>query len=157
MDGNWKVLSQDNINKLKDEGKYNKTDTDMNQYLGSLKNVLLTEQLKDKGLKAGEIIEIPLKSSKLLSNTNDEIAFDNVSEILEVQKSAGSIIETSTPGNFIPGKAELEEPDDSTSEGVTVLPPTGENMSYIAYSLLAISSLGILVAGILVIKKYILK
>lgn len=60
------------------------------------------------------------------------------------------------PGNYIPRTSESEY-DDDKSETVYVIPPTGLKVDYIAYTTIAIISLGILTCGIILIKKYILK
>ncbi len=60
------------------------------------------------------------------------------------------------PGNYIPRTSESEY-DDAKSETVYVLPPTGLKFDYIAYTILAISSLGILTCGIILIRKYVIK
>ena len=42
------------------------------------------------------------------------------------------------------------------SEDISILPPTGLETYYIPYIILAISSLGILISGIVLIKKFVL-
>ncbi len=99
----------------------------------------------------GEIIV-----SRLLSNTAVEegIQSENSAEIIKAEKTGGSSLVT-TPGNYIPNETATET-DDDIAETVSIVPPTGLTTNYIAYTLLAISSLGILIAGIVLIKKFVL-
>ena len=86
---------------------------------------------------------------------------ENNAEIIEVGKTGGSILVTTPgnyiPGNYIPGNTATYEADSSTSERIVILPPTGLSTNTIAWIMLALSSLGILTTGIILIKKYVLK
>ncbi len=119
-----------------------------------------TEQLNDQlkptqnnGTKA-----IKLKAYKMLPSVlkEEDTNFGNDAEIIKITKTGGSTI-TTTPGNYDPSKGPPSEVDESTAEAVTIVPPTGLDMNVIAYTLLAISSLGILTTGILLIRKLVLK
>ena len=99
-------------------------------------------------------VEVALKGYKLLSNA-DETYLDNDAEIIKIIKNGGSVLIT-TPGNYVPSDSSTSESDNATSESLVILPPTGLNTNYIAYIILAISSLGILVSGIILIKKFVL-
>ena len=147
---NWDVVDK---TKLKDELLAD----DVQQYIQKNVNTLLETEKFEKVLKPGDFSdEIGLKCTTLLANRSNDILFNNDAEIIQITKTGGATINT-TPGNYIPSKVETEEVDDDHSESLTVLPPTGKNKNYVAYGLLAISSLGILASGIIVIKKYILK
>lgn len=98
--------------------------------------------------------EVVIKGSSLLAN-NEENLLENNAEIIKIEKTGGASLVT-TPGNYIPAKSESEY-DDDQSEAVYVVPPTGLAVNYIAYTLLAISCLGILTCGVVLIKKYVLK
>ncbi len=118
----------------------------------------LKPRLKDQGEEQlGTSTEQELKAYRLLSNTalDEGISMVNIAEIIEIQKTWGAPVIT-IPGNYIPSAGNHEQ-DDSTSSTVTIVPPTGLDINYIAYTLLAISSLGILVSGIILIKKFVLK
>ena len=86
---------------------------------------------------------------------DEDSEMGNDAEIIKVIKSGGSTL-TTTPGNYIPSEG-VKEVDEAKSETVTIIPPTGRITNYIAYTLLSISSLGILVSGIILIKKFVLK
>lgn len=79
----------------------------------------------------------------------------NDAEIIKVIKSGGSTL-TTMPGNYIPSEG-VKEVDEAKAENIFIVPPTGRTTNYIAYILLTISSLGILVSGIILIKKIVLK
>jgi hypothetical protein len=127
---------------------------EMNNFLKGTGKIITTNVLS-KALEPNESTDIiSLKGYKLLSN-NNETVLDNNAEIIEVSKTGGALL-TTTLGNYIPSQSS-HEADDAQSESLTIIPPTGLSVDYIAYTLLAISSLGILGAGIIVIKKFVLK
>ena len=118
-----------------------------------------TEQLASTELRpidqANEA-EVTLKLYRILqTGLDDNFIMDNDAEILKIIKTGGSTI-VSTPGNYIPSEG-VKETDEAQSETITILPPTGLETNYIAYTLLAISSLGLLISGIVLIKKFVLK
>ena len=75
-----------------------------------------------------------MKVSRLLSSAalDEGINMENIAEIIKIKKSWGAPVIT-TPGNYTPSASNNHEPDDSTSETVTVVPPTGLDINYIAY------------------------
>ena len=99
-------------------------------------------------------IEASLRCSKLLSESDESIK-ENHAEIIRVTKSGGATLKT-TPGNYIPGDSSTSELDNSESEPLVIIPPTGLNKDIIAYTILAICSLGIIGIGVVVIKKYVI-
>ena len=121
-------------------------------------NILAKENLEDVWLDPIEkkTVAIKLECSRLLANTNEDISFVNEAEIIRALKTGGATLDT-TPGNYVPGKSETGEVDNDTSELITVISPTGLNKNYVAIGILALSSLGILLCGIILIKKYVLK
>lgn len=148
-------------NQLIDKGLLENT-TSMKNLLKETTKVMIIDQLA-KDLKpigtsnADTQTEISLKAYKLLANTTDteEMIFDNNAEIIKVEKTGGSSLIT-TPGNYIPSLTPSEF-DDHEAETVTIVPPMGLTTDYIAYTILAISSLGIFIAGIILIKKFVLR
>ena len=94
--------------------------------------------------------------SRMLSTTIDETSVENNSEILEIVKTGGAPIKT-IPGNYVPTDEATYESDSSKSENVVIVPPTGLNTYIIEWTIIALLSLGILIPGIVLIKKYILK
>ncbi len=134
-------------------------DEKLKQTLIKTNEVAHTEQLASTELRpidqANEA-EVTLKLYRILqTGLDDNFIMDNDAEILKIIKTGGSTI-VSTPGNYIPSEG-VKETDEAQSETITILPPTGLETNYIAYTLLAISSLGLLISGIVLIKKFVLK
>ena len=120
------------------------------------------EKLVPKGLEtvnsgSRASVEVNLLGYKLLSNSGDETFLENNAEIIKVIKNNGGSVLITTPGNYNPSDSSTSEVDNSTSESLVILPPTGLTTDYIAYTLLAITSLGIIIAGIVLIRKFVLK
>lgn len=114
-----------------------------------------------------------LVKKKLTSiSTNTDNTFENYVELIEVYNSVGrfygvdsdrehpdnNIWKYETPGNFdVTNKENLTESDtnfETDPSKVTIMPPTGDNKIY--YYIIGISSLVILVGGIIIIKKKVL-
>lgn len=114
-----------------------------------------------------------LAKKKLTSiSTNTDNTFENYVELIEVYNSVGrfygvdsdrehpdnNIWKYETPGNFdVTNKDNLTESDtnfETDPSKVTIMPPTGDNKIY--YYIIGISSLVILVGGIIIIKKKVL-
>ena len=108
-----------------------------------------------------------LAKKKLTSiSTNTDNTFENYVELIEVCNSVGRFYgvqdgdnwKYETPGNFdITSLVNLEESDTNSKTNpskVTIMPPTGDNKIY--YYIIGISSLVILVGGIIIIKKKVL-
>lgn len=117
----------------------------------------LSKDLKPQGDNTQN--EVILKAYRILANTaiddEDEGVLENYAEIIRVEKSGGASLIT-IPGNYTPNTNSQTEYDSDTSESLTIVPPTGRVTDYIAYAMLAISTLGILVAGIILIKKLVI-
>ena len=106
-----------------------------------------TGDLETLPIDPGGTRTVDLVASKRLTNT-DEIELDNHVEIVEVKREEG--IET---GRIVtPATSSLY----NAGETVTITGPTGENNNYTPYIILGISSLVIVVAGIIFIKKKII-
>ena len=120
--------------------------------------------------------EIELQVSKVVSAEDqaDNLAFDNVAEIVKFENSAGRRMTIAVPGNVEPKRGEfiqevgngdkkdsyILEIDSSATELVTFIPPTGieEVKSYKTQIAIAVTlGMLILVGGIVVIKKKVLK
>lgn len=155
----WDIVESSNRNKeLIESGLL--SDSLKNTLSSSIK-VVTTDELKDIVLKpiGGEndvSINIGIEGYKLLSSGDDEIFSENNAEIITVIKNNGGSTLITTPGNYVPNDSSTSEEDSSTSESVVVIPPTGLEVDYISYIMLAISSLGILISGIILIKKFVL-
>ncbi len=117
----------------------------------------LSKDLRPIGGDDKTKISIPLITSRILANiTTNEINIANSAEIIKVKKSGGATIRVNVLGNYIPSSTNHEF-DDSEAPNIVVLPPTGQNLNYTSMILLAISALGLLGIGIILIKKYLKK
>ncbi len=161
----WDAIDRDSRNtQLIDAGLLSE---DLRDTLLSTTMVVTTDEMKDEVLvpeglegilnSSQSSVEVSLKTYKLLANNGDETFSENNAEIIKVIKNNGGSILIATPGNYIPNNSSTSEVDDSTSESLVIIPPTGLTTNYVAYILLAVSSLGTLVAGIILIRKFVLK
>ncbi len=101
--------------------------------------------------------EIVLTAYKVLGQ-NDDFVAGNELEIVKTEKSGGASLVT-VLGNYIPSVS-VEEFDDSTSEDIVIIPPTGLSQEEITnhnYIVIAITAGAILAGGIILIKKFLLK
>lgn len=159
------VYGKDGIEDLKKQGLLSEDAAEAAKS-DSTRTVLKLNNMNTK-LKpgsSGNFTTAKLICSKLLA-TNDEEIVENHGEIIKITKSGGATIQT-TPGNYVPNSISktdegeeynpTSEVDNSNSGDVQVAIHTGLATDYIAYTILAISSLGILVLGIILIKKYVL-
>ena len=99
-------------------------------------------------LEAGQENEKTLKTSKLLTNSNDsELVFDNKAELTQVDTSSGRtpLINTSSSTTF------------DEAEQVIVTPGTGSNKNYVTPIILGTTLLAIIGAGVFLIKKKVLR
>ena len=99
-------------------------------------------------LEAGQENEKTLKTSKLLTNSNDsELVFDNKAELTQVDTSSGRtpLINTSSSTTF------------DEAEKVIVTPGTGSNKNYVTPIILGTTLLAIIGAGVFLIKKKVLR
>ena len=94
----------------------------------------------------------------------DNLTFDNIAEIVKFENSVGRRDVTATVGNANPKLGEfsgaLVERDASATELVTFTPPTGnekEHLLMIQVLVITSIALAIVVVGIVVIKKKVLK
>ena len=115
----------------------------------------LNQEIKPQGIYTST--EKIVETQRLLANItlDQEISIDNSAEIIKIKKTGGSPIIT-MPGNYIPSDASTSEVDNDIAETTTVVPPTGQNKNYLAYGVLIGSSFGILIVGIILIKKIVL-
>ena len=117
----------------------------------ALKNkTILYHQELTKPLKVGESNTVSLQASKILSNS-DEIELNNDAEITEVTKNGGSTLN----GDEIYNDANNFKLF-TQAETVVITTPTGENRDYVTIIFIGLSTVAILGAGIILIKKKIL-
>ena len=110
------------------------------------KQIVHTNQLEVE-LKPGERVEVPLYAAKLLSNT-DEVDLNNDVEITEVERDI-----TQKTGT-LPKIVQSHTYD--SGETATVTPPTGQNRNVMTWMVIGITSLILLGAGVVIIKKKVI-
>ena len=157
LNSEWEVKQDAQKQELMDNGILSEG---LEDTLKGTNRVITTDSLKDTVLKPiGEnnqtSVSTDLVGYRLLSNS-DETFLANYAEIITVIKNNGGSTLITTPGNYIPNDLSTSEGDDSVSEDISILPPTGLETYYVPYIILAISSLGILISGIILIKKFVL-
>ena len=151
-EANW--VTNNEITKNSDKS----VESNVKTYIKENNNMVLTYSTDKLGkLKPKDSADIKdVVQSRMLSTTIDETSVENNSEILEIVKTGGAPIKT-IPGNYVPTDEATYESDSSKSENVVIVPPTGLNTYIIEWTIIALLSLGILIPGIVLIKKYILK
>ena len=142
----WQIKQADDLRGVVAEEIFNAPETQINNRI-----ILYTEKLAEQKLKPTESAEVELHVSKLLSNSED-IELDNETEIVKLDKTGGSKITSSTPGNYVPGGTATESDDDRPAT-VIITPSTGANRAFIIPIVVAIVAVIILGVGVLFIKK----
>lgn len=154
-DNTWVSYANNDKQSLITNGLLSK---DLEKTIKTTNTIMHTEKLSKDLQPIGDTsVETTMTTYKILPSVfqDEDSTVGNDAEIIQITKNGGSTI-TTTPGNYEPSEG-VKEVDESESEEVIVVPPTGLNTDYIAYTLLAISSLGILIAGIILIKKLVLR
>ncbi len=145
----WSIIKKDT---LLNQGLVNNR---LSDNLAKFNNIIQTEGL-NKELKPGESTEKPLVLSQLISteNTEDDLTYSNIVEIVKTSNTVGRRMAYSVVGNQHPDASKAEEIDSSLAERVIILPPFGN--IHIFYILIAVIGI-ILVVGIALIIKKVLK
>jgi len=113
--------------------------------------ILITEQFNE--LSSGEEKTVKLYATKYLA-ISDAINEENHTEIIELL--GGRTIREAIPGNYNPATSLPDEVDDDKVE-LVITPPTGTAVDYKTYIISGIVTAVILVIGIAIIKKKIIK
>lgn len=118
-------------------------------------NTILATDKMNKALKPGETVtkELVLTQTITSQNTQDNMTYGNIAEILQTSNTVGRRMAFSIVGNQDPTKAPTEV-DSSKAEEVVILPPFGQMYLYFG---LGIAVLAVVVGGVILIKKKILK
>ena len=116
------------------------------------KRIMYTDKLQHTYMQPGQMASAGMNVSKTITTT-DDIAFDNNAEIVQVNKTDnpnGSDIPDHV-GGIVPELPESEAPE------VQVVPSTGEDKNYIVPIAVGIVACVILGAGIIIIRKKVVK
>ena len=153
--GGWYVSTDQQIKDLTTKAAYND--------VKSRKNILLSDC--NKTISIGETMATePVEASKVMASSED-VDIKNYAEAVKVSNSVGrfygGIVNSEwvnmTPGNLqVSSDTAIDESHELDDDGVevVVVPSTGDNT--IIYYILGITCLGIIVCGIVLIKKLVL-
>lgn len=124
--------------------------TSLNKY-----NTIIVTNKINKALKPGETVnkELILTQTITAQNTQDNMTYENVAEILQTSNTVGRRMAFSIVGNQDPTKA-LTEVDSAKAENIVILPPFGQIYLYFG---LGILTLAVIAGGVIFIKKKVLK
>lgn len=116
---------------------------------------VMTKDLENEKLQPGQSDKVVLTLSKLISpeDETDDLLYNNISEIVEISNTAGRRDYKAIPGNQDPAQPAAEH-DTDVSEKVTIRPSEGQ-VRY--YYVLGIGVAIILIVGIILIKKKVLR
>ena len=117
-------------------------------------NTKITTQKLGKALKPGEETsgDLILTQTITAQNTEDDMNYKNVAEILQTTNTVGRRMAYSVVGNQDPAK-DITEIDSAKAENVLILPPFGNTYLYFGLGIVVIA----LIAGaVIIIKKKVL-
>lgn len=143
----WQVIQKDALNTI--------VNNDIKDSIAKFNNIIETSGL-NTALKPGESTEKTLMLSQLITteNTDDDLTYNNIVEIMDTTNSVGRRMAYSIVGNQDPTAKQADEVDSSVAEKVMILPPYGE--FHIYYALGIVIAL-ILAGGIIFIIRKVLK
>ena len=153
IDNNDGVWVEKDANYLINEVTVSEKDNET--YINS-NRAYLTEKLS-KDLEPGDSNEVSLRTSKLLTSTEDN-TFNNKSEIVKVNKNTNNVFSIGSPVKVFEtvGKINQFHFNVSDAEKIIIVPSTGEDKSYVIPTIIGITSLLVLGVGIFVIKKFMI-
>ena len=146
----WKVITAEdlmNVDLVNDR---------LTENLAQFNTIIQTENFNTSALRPGEEVSKTLILSQLITpeNTDDDLAYTNMVEITKTSNENGRRMAYSVVGNQDPLLDDASELDSSVAERIVILPPFGEvRMYYVIGTIVAV----ILIAGIVLIKKKVLK
>ena len=159
---NWKVIEKEDI---ESEGLVNGK---LKEQVAKYNTVIVTEALnadlvpslyKDKEDKnRQESVSVPLILTQLITaeNDTDDLTYRNIVEVAKTSNMVGRRMEYSVVGNQNPTK-DPQELDSDRAEVVRILPPFGNSINYVMIGIIAIIAIGIVIIGIIFIKKKVLR
>lgn len=154
-EGWYTYTNEEKVKLIEQDGLLGKV---LKRTVNTTNTIMHTQNLSQKLQPIGKSeAETTMKVYKILPSVleDEDAMVGNDTEIIKIIKSGGSTL-TTIPGNYVLSEG-VKEVDESKSEDITIVPPTGLSIDYIAYTLLAITSLGILITGIILIKKLVLR
>lgn len=121
------------------------TDVKNNELMKSNMNTIITtDYLSSKELASGETTDtVELVLTRLLSNTDEEMTYNNDVELLSATNNNGGRRISTQLGKYSFAKEGIG----GSSEEVTITPPTGANKDYVIYYTVGIALVIFLIAG----------
>ena len=122
--------------------------------LAQFNTIIQTESFAS-ALKPGDEITKTLILSQLITpeNSDDDLTYSNMVEIVKTSNEAGRRMAFSVAGNQNPLLDNAQELDSSAAERIIILPPFGEVHIYYIVGLIAAV---VLIGGIILIKRKVL-
>ena len=147
----WSVIEK---NAILSTGLVN---NNLSSNVNKLNNVIQTEGLNATLKPEESTPEKTLILSRAIAaeNSNDDLTYSNIVEIVKTSNTVGRRMAFSVVGNQDPSSSKADEIDTSLAERVIVLPPFGDN-SIIYYTIGVVVGI-ILIAGIVLVNKKVLK
>ena len=112
-------------------------------------NKMLTELKPGEKTESQQLLLTQVITSQ---NSNDDLTYKNVAEIVQTENTVGRRMAFSIVGNQDPTQT-AQEVDTSSAEPIIILPPFGEESLYLGLTLTVITMLA---SGIILIKKFVL-
>mgnify|MGYP005763206159 CR=1 FL=1 len=146
----WQVISGTD---LTGQGLMN---SNLQNNLAQFNTIVQTESFNDTPLEPGDEVSRTIVLSQLITpeNTEDDLTYDNMVEIVKTSNEVGRRMAFSVVGNQDPTSGSPAEVDANVAEKVVILPPFGEVRIYYIVGVLVAA---ILIVGIVLIKKKVLK
>lgn len=163
---NWKVIDKNVLHA--EEAKNSLVNNSLKAQVDKYNTIIVTEALnkdlvpnlyKEKVNKdSQDSVSVPLVLTQLITaeNDTDDLTYRNLVEIVKTSNSVGRRMEYSVVGNQDP-EANPKELDSDIAEVVRILPPFGSTVNYIILAIIAIAAISIAIAGIIFIKKKVLR
>ena len=152
-DNGWQLVKVDDL--LNNNLVNNKLDSNDNKKVSSF-NTILQSTSFEKDLLPGEAISKTLILSQVITpeNTEDDLTYGNMVEIVKTSNELGRRMAYSVVGNQDPTLEEPTEVDSNIAERIIILTPFGQVRIYYIVGILVAA---ILIGGIILIRKKVLK
>ncbi len=161
----WEIVFDDNntnniVNKIEDGTLKDKVKETLGKDNRVVSKVLKIQDWVNQNLTAGEDYEIPIYLGITLSedvdgDNQEAFVYSNCAEMIQIYSGGGRRDEEIIPGNYVPYSDSGDEDDASSTGDAIITPPLGENRA--VYIVLPVISIGIVIIGIILIKKKVLK
>lgn len=152
-DNGWQLVKVDDL--LNNNLVNSKLDSNNNKKVSSF-NTILQSTSFEKDLLPGEEISKTLILSQVITpeNTEDDLTYGNMVEIVKTSNELGRRMAYSVVGNQDPTLEEPTEVDSNIAERIIILTPFGQVRIYYIVGILVAA---ILIGGIILIRKKVLK